>query len=67
MRWLRRPAEGGPWTPPPLHVAHTLTRTLILTRTAVAAMFYDNSPVPKPSAFSTTLHHGFFTWANQTT
>ena len=35
--------------------------------TFLAATYYDYSPSPQPSAFSTTLFTKFYTWANTTT
>ena len=35
--------------------------------TFMAATFYDNSPLPQPSAISTALFNKFYNWANTTT
>lgn len=35
--------------------------------TFMAATFFDNAPVPQPSAISATLLTKFYTWANVTT
>ena len=35
--------------------------------TFLSATFFDDSSPPKPSAFSNTLNHRFYLWANETT
>jgi hypothetical protein len=49
----------------PLNSRKTFTKDDWMT--FLAAYYFDNSATPQPSAFSNTLLHGLFTFANETT